>query len=111
MKISCVLGINNEPSLLSLIDMASRKLSCVTFDGISDALSCIPQHEQHRALQDESIPITGLAKAVQESFQPVPGQEQLEILAPFTGQHQQSVAHRGRCIFPAFIIHVTIDSR
>ena len=70
-----------------------------------------PQHKQHRTLQDKAVPITGFAEAVQESFQSILGQEQLEILTPFTCQCQQPVTHRGRCVLPVFIIHVVSASR
>ena len=45
-----------------------------------------PQREQHRALEDKKIPVVGLAEALQKSFQPILGQDQLEILPPLARQ-------------------------
>lgn len=51
-----------------------------------------PQNEQHRTLQD-AVSVLGMTQAVQEPFQPILRQEQLEILAPFPCQCQQTVTH------------------
>lgn len=70
-----------------------------------------PQHKEHRSFQYEAIPIFRFTEAVQESFQTIPGEDRLEILAPFTGESQQTITGRGADVLAGFIVQVTRDSR
>ena len=93
-------------------EASSTAAGCVRLDNqLLDLFAMLGDTVTYLPPSYEAVPITGLAETVQESFQSILGQEQLEILTPFPDQYQQPVTHRGCCILPVLIIHVVSASR
>jgi hypothetical protein len=54
----------------------------------------VPGGEQHGALEDEALGVTRAAQPVEEPLHGIVDEHQLEVLAPFPGQVEQTLANR-----------------
>jgi hypothetical protein len=63
-----------------------------------------PKGEQERTLEEELIRVFGLAQPVQQTFNTVPGQSQIEILATVSAQIQQTLANGRRQVGQRFLV-------
>lgn len=59
----------------------------------------VPDDEQHRALQQEAVGVSGLAQPEQQALDPVAEQQQVEIVTASRGLVLQTRLHGGREIF------------
>jgi hypothetical protein len=70
-----------------------------------------PEREQHGALEDEQSGISRLTQTKEEPFQPVPQENEVEILAALFGQVEKPLANGRDQIARGPCLHETTASR